>query len=434
VDAQQATQVLLRQVPSLDLQWQRFETVLASASSCGTQPEPPFSRVLLHQPHDPGAPHATPALWPARAVLRAAAQIRNGPWVDRTPFEDGDQTALLTTAAWNVADGAIGPVADTGTVTSLAIFGDADWRHFEAALEVDPGTGKAGVAAAVAGNNAVLFLIDGQAKRLQMVRRQAGVETELASAALSPDLQAPFRLEVTAYNDAWHASVGSAQVSQPRGVTDTGKLALAVRGAGRIRSLRVDPLDAYRFDFITSRYVDFAAHIGSCSGKIALLPQVADPGPRLERLLAAKPGADPAERQRAFDDWTAKLGIPLRREVTRLELSTRSLEGRVDLLLIESPEPLPFSEDVKLNMIHLQTKDRLRLAILSDGTESRAYVVPVAESGEPMTFEPGDYELIWSVTRNRYRGIGVDPNRTFNQQAKLTLAIEPAPVEPKEMQ
>jgi hypothetical protein len=119
--------------------------------------------------------------------------------------------------------------------------------------------------------------------------------------------------------------------------------------------------------------------------------------------------------------------------VDRLEISARMTQGVVDLLLIESPEPLAFSEDVTLRMVHLQSSDPVRLAILSDGTESRAYAVPVAESGDPIVLSPGDYELTWMVARNRYRGSGADPNRSLHQVAKTTLTIQPGPQQPKKI-
>ena len=48
-------------------------------------------------------------------------------------------------------------------------------------------------------------------------------------------------------------------------------------------------------------------------------------------------------RQRVFDRWTSELTVPLQQRVDRVQLS-----GDARLLLLESPEPLPFSRDVRL--------------------------------------------------------------------------------------
>ena len=67
----------------------------------------------------------------------------------------------------------------------------------------------------------------------------------LLAAPLPAELQAPF-VKVNAWEDAWDASVDAAQVRLARDPADTGRLAMAVRGVGRIRDLRVEPLDLYR--------------------------------------------------------------------------------------------------------------------------------------------------------------------------------------------
>jgi hypothetical protein len=431
VDVVLVAEVAMRKAASLDPLWQRFEAVLASPSSCNQPPSTAPSRVLIHRPYDPAQPGATPAFWPPRAVLRAGAQIRSGPYVERSPFQAGDETALLSTAgAWKVQDDAIGPEADTAGITSLAIFGDASWRHCRITALVHPQSGAAGVAAAVTASTAVLFLVDASTNRLLILRRQGSTDTELTGAALPAGLQAPYVLEVTAYDDAWQASVGDTQVKAPRDFQDSGRLALGVRGTGRIHELRVDPLDVYRFEFLTSRYIDFADHIASWSGKIAALPEVAPATSTIAELLTATPitelmtaGSDPQRRQRAFDQWTSTLGVPLRRQVNSLELSIRSKE----LLLIESPEPLPFSEDVSLSMVRNETggtQTPVPLIILSDGAESRAYLVPLAANGDPAELSAGEYEITWSVARNRYRAATPDPDSRFNQQATMALRVE----------
>ena len=323
------------------------------------------------------------------------------------PSKLSDETALPTAGgfAWAVNNGAIGPTSDTGLQIALAIFGEASWQHFHLLATVNPQGGRAGVAVAVAGtppgSRCLVFLIDETAARLRVIRRDAGLDIELTAVALPTGLSRPFVLEVTAYDDAWHASVGTAEVRLPRDRADSGRLALAVGGVGHILDLCVDPLDVYRFEFRTSRYVDFAAHIASWSGAVATLPQIVSPTSEMSDLVVRtpiselmRPGSDPQRRQRAFDEWTRDLAILLRREIERLEISARASSSGVDLLLFESPEPLPFSEDVRVDMDRIEpggARTHIRIAVLSDGNELRAYGVPLSDSGVPIELNPGEY-------------------------------------------
>jgi len=354
----------LRAAPSLDPLWIRFDQVRASPYSCAATPSEPPSRVLSHAPHDPD-PGVAAGRWPARALLRAAVQLRSpagaDPFVERAPFAAGDETALtVTLGAWDVQDSRAGPAADTGAALSLAVLGEAAWRHVRANLLVDPAGGAAGAALAVGGSplgsDAILFLVDEGAGELRALRRRAGAETPLASAPLA-GLAAPFRLEVAAHDDAFAASVGEARLVIDREPANQGRLALAVRGSGRVHELRVDPLDLYSFDFETSRFADFAAHVGSWTGALARLPSS---GPQLRPiadLLSETPVADLMAsgsasdlRQDAFDAWSAALGVFLRTASEGLEISVGGADGGADFLLLESPEPLPFTEDVALTL------------------------------------------------------------------------------------
>jgi len=65
---------------------------------------------------------------------------------------------------------------------------------------------------------------------------------------------------------------------------------------------------------------------------------------------AMKPGADPEQRQRLFDQWVGALALPLRRRPTGLHISSLKSGSNTDLLLLEGPEPLPFSKDVTLKI------------------------------------------------------------------------------------
>ena len=58
------------------------------------------------------------------------------------------------------------------------------------------------------------------------------------------------------------------------------------------------------------------------------------------------PGAADADRERVFAMWSSALGLALKDDVTRLEVS-RWVEGAVArALLVESPEPLDFTQEI----------------------------------------------------------------------------------------
>ena len=411
IDVGSVTKILLRNAVSQDPLWQRFEAVLASASSCNRQPSKPPSRTISHQPYDPAKPDATPALWPAQLLLRAATQIRLGPFIDRRPFEPGDETALLVTGVnqWTVRGGAIGPKADTGTVTSFATFGDAAWKTFHLAAAVNPQGGAAGIAL-----GAMRWIIDGPTRRLRAFNNQ----TELTAIDLPAGLEAPFTLELNAYEDAWKAAVGAAELTTPRGPDDTGRLAMAVNGNGAFTALTVEALDLYRFEFLTSRYPDFAAHIASWPGRLQSLPEVAPATTTPVALVAStpiadlmRPGSDPAARQRAFDLWIAALGIPVHTDLDHLEISRRQ-----GLILIESPEPLPITEDVSLQ---LSTGGiPVPVIILTDGSENRAILVT-----QKPDFTPGDYRIDWTLARTRFRSAAPDGDSRLTATAVTQFTL-----------
>jgi hypothetical protein len=346
--------------------------------------------------------------------------------VDRTPFDAGDETALLIAGggSWDVQDGLLGPNADTGAVTSVAIFGDAAWRTFHIIASFDPKGGACGVAAAVSanGNTATLWIIDEGSRQLRVLRRQAGLDTEVGTAALPAGVAAPYTLEVSGYEDGWEASVGETKLKTARDLSEQGRLAMSVHGAGGFTSLRVEALDLYRFEFLTSRFADFAAHLGSFSGKADNLLEVAPATATPADLVAATPVADlmraasdPAARQRAFDHWVSSLGIPLRTQMERVFISSRE-----NVMLIESPEPLPISEDVTLEtaLVSGDESTAVPVTILTDGAECRVLLVPALG-----TFAPGEYEITWKLTRSRFRAASSDTQNMLSASATTAFKL-----------
>lgn len=386
------TKHLVRAALSTNPQQLRADVLIQSSPSCGmTAPPVRQSRVLSHPPA--GTEGSTPR-WPARSQVRVNLRLVDSPFVARNAFEADDATSFSTTgAAWQVADGLLGP-SNPGPV-QLARFGDADWDHLVAEVEIDSIGTRAGLAVAADAASMLLAWIDGS--NLRLVRRTGATEQELGSAALSGE--GPRLLSVTAFDDELEARVGTARVRAPRGDARAGRLALAAEGAAKFRALRVDGLDAYRFELQVSRYDDFAAHIASFAGTVTPLSPLAPATATAAELEAA--GAP-------FAKWIAALALPLRAEPQRLEIGADP-EG---LLLVESPEPLGADVEVRLR----QAGGDIAAAVIVDGDGRRLLIVPAA----PLS---GDVEIRFSVARDRYRAAMPDSDSAMSVSATLVVSL-----------
>ena len=388
----------VRQAVTLDPQWLRFEVAAASQPACGVNsPKPRRTRVLSHEPFDPAAPGAPVKRWPARTPLRVNLRPEGGPFIDRAAFEDADLTALTVSGgAWQVADTDL--VAPQGGAIQTAAFGDSDWMHFQAEAGITAVETRAGLALAVNGSDALVCWIDVASAQLRITSLLNGLETDLESSPLIDG--APYLLQVTAFDDEIRARVGSSEITLPRNQFREGRMALAAHGTASFASLRVDGLDAYRFEFVTSRYDDFAGHIGSSVGEVG----------RVE--LLAPPLHTPAQLRDAnatFSEWVEALAIPLRAEPRRLEISWHDS----GFLLIESPEPL--GADVTIRLFE-NSAERTTLTLV-DETTTRMLVVcdsPVA----------GDIRLDFRLDRSRYRAILPDNQSSLQETASVTFRLE----------
>jgi hypothetical protein len=133
-------------------------------------------------------------------------------------------------------------------------------------------------------------------------------------------------------------------------------------------------------------------------------------------------------RQDAFDAWSAALGVFLRTASEGLEISVGGADGGADFLLLESPEPLPFTEDVALTLRRADSAPvDVPLAILSDGAERRSLLVPLDAAGAPTPLEPGRYEIAWRLHRRRYRAASGDAEARFVQEALSAFSLGDAP-------
>ncbi len=234
--------------------------------------------LLVHPPAGAGTP-ADP-LW---RVGRHTATVRakDAPFVDRQPFQPGDQTAFEYRAdggaaapGWSLT--AAGELEAAGAGRRYALFGEPAWDHVEvqAGILVE-GTAAGLLCAVPAGSHvhgwAALIEQEGGEWFLALRRRAASdAAWELGERVALPGFAAdrPAGLRLTVFDDRLRAVVGETQVEVLRGGQRAGRLGLLADGATRVTSLRVRGLTLYQFGVQVSRYRDFDAHIGSFAGRV----------------------------------------------------------------------------------------------------------------------------------------------------------------------
>jgi hypothetical protein len=169
-----------------------------------------------------------------------------------------------------------------------------------------------------------------------------------------------------AFDDRIRASVGELSIEAERGELREGRLALVATGAAAFRSLTVTGLELYAFPFTTSRWRSFREHLLSWPGTLDKLgPDALGAGSTTstvgalwtgtqgEVAAAMLPEAEAAARDAVFGRWLHDLGIALKDEVARVELSTFMVAGKAACLLVESPEPIDFTSEVTITLEHL---------------------------------------------------------------------------------
>jgi hypothetical protein len=352
---------------------------------------------------DPGAtPPGSAELWAAGARFTASVRTEGAPFVDRRPFVEGDETALAIRGAGSwIVSGA--ELQATGTGLGLAAFGDPDWDHLTVSTGLSSGATGAGVGFGLpaTGTAGALFAIVENGTRL-VVRRgdDTGQLVELGAVAL-PAASDTLALQVTLFDDRLRAAVGEAVVEVDRGDTPSGPVCLLADGPASFSSLQVQGLELYEFPFAVSRFRSFADHIGSWQGRLDEAPAGAMGGggssatvaelwsttaDEIRQAMAAD--APSADRDRVFAAWVDGLGLPLRDELTAVEL-TRVVEGTLtSALLLESPEPLDFTEEIAVTLTH-----RVRVAP-PPVRPPRAPIGPVAPSASQA---PGIRERLQAI-------------------------------------
>jgi hypothetical protein len=467
----------VREARSLDPRFHRLDGIRRSPANC--QPHDPTlhsSRVFMCA--------APPEGW-EHSAYRARVVQRHGPYAMRTAFEPEDLTALtMVGGGWTVEEGVL--VAPDGG-EAWAVLGDPAWVHVQLAADLDPAGGSAGLAVAVgATGDAILALVDAAAGRLRLERRRGGVHETVTEADLA-DLSGLVTLELIAYDDEVVARVGDAEVRARRGAQRDGRVALVGSAGARVSRLAVEPVEAYAIDVMTSRWRTFDAHIAAHRDGAAL--EIVATGAELAAWLAAEwdaiaaaiaPDADPRARGTVFRRALETLGIPAVESPREPALTRLLADGASAALLVEGPEPLPFSADVSATFQrrprrpfphpHFPFDDRVVLdpgggspaptpatrpgrfpigprpsvltadvevlplpveppqwidvptLVLTDDDERRALIIPVEPSSRtPLALGGAPLRIRFELDRERYRSAAADP--AARSRASVTRSL-----------
>lgn len=360
-----------RYAPSNDLLVQRFQAVrIAATATCGPPQLDHASQVLLHEPIDADD---APGPWEQATGYRATVRQQNGPFAEVTGFDIYDAYAFTaqadgsaTPALWLPDDdrNLISPNTQGGR--TYATCGDPSWDHLQVHSRIDlRAASAAGIAVGVGSGTPVSHAIvstievDGGGHALVVRAISGNSEAELGRAAI--DVNGPAMLTVIAYDDLVRASVGNVSVDATRNAIREGRVALVAEGVAAFAGIAVGALDIYSFEFMTSRYMSFAEHIGSYDGKLPALQSGAFGGtpPPISSVYTANAGAigpvmqasaDPQERQALFDSIVNQLGIGLQKAPLNATLSRLTDTNGTFGLVLQSPEPISLTRDVKFTL------------------------------------------------------------------------------------
>jgi hypothetical protein len=463
----------IRLATSLDARLVRLDAVKLSPANC--QPK----QVSLHDSriYSCDAPDGG---W-ANAPYRVRIVQRGGPFVLRNRFESPDLTALTLLAeggavsSWSVADdGAL--VVPAGAARAWALLGEDEWMHLQLRADIDPAGGAAGMAIAVGGDDALVAVIDDGAAELRLERRLAGVHQVLQRAALPPRT-GPVQLIVVGFDDAVLARVGQVELRAERGEQRGGHAAMFGTDGARFTKFAVEAVEAYAIDLVTSRWHGFAEHVAEHRDNSPLT--VESSRAEVSAWIAAQwdavsavmtNDADPRSRGKLFRQALEAFGIARIEEPTEPLITVLRSESASLALLIEGPEAIAFSHDVK---VRLQRRRRVRppfgdvrapladavrspsrrgslrdvppvsrfdldlelevghdrdlfpvnpvqwvdieTIVLTDDTERGALIIPVNATGRTLlTTAPGVLRVVFDMNRERYRSANADPQARYN--------------------
>ena len=329
----------------------RFRDLIeASAGTC--DPETIWNEVRPRLGVDPFDARGRP-LWESRTRYRASMRLEGSPVVDRSPFETADLSAFLTTTgSWAVNEGRL---EATGEAT--ARFGETDWDylHLEAAADLETGD-RISVAVLIEehneGNGVRFFLSRGAGNTGTFEARPVSGGAAIASVSLT-DLADTINLQIDTFADTIRGRAGGQTLTMDRGLRSGGLCEIGGRDVS-IRSLTLRGIEMVGFDFRTSGYESFDAHIASAidtgivpigSGAESLSTLM----PRIQGEIdaAMAPNNTDAERERVFNVAAAALAQPLREAPDRLHLDVTA-NGSDRWLVLESSEPMDFTEETRV--------------------------------------------------------------------------------------
>lgn len=294
-------------------------------------------------------------LWESRTTYRASMRLEGSPVVDRDPFETGDLSAFLsTTGTWAVNAGRLEANGE-----AIARFGEAEWDFFHLELAVDLATGDQ-VSAAVLidneneGGGVRFFLSRGAGNTGTLEARPVSGGAAISRVNLA-NLADSVNLQVDTFADKIRCRGGGQTLFVDRGARAAGFCEIGGRDVS-IRSLKLRGIEMTGFDFKTSRYETFAAHIASAREAGSLLI-----GHRVESLATLMPQlkgeieavmnseTEDTERERVFNFAAQALAMPLREAPESLHLDVVS-SGLDRWLILESPEPMDYTEEISLSL------------------------------------------------------------------------------------
>lgn len=329
----------------------------------------------VEDPENPGA-----ELWPGNRGFVAYIKKKGSGYVNRQSFVSGDLTALdyagdtagANSANWSVTDGIIN--LTPGANREFGIFGENDWNHLSIQVGITLESGYAGIGVSLpAGNipNRGLFAVvkpSGNSYEVEIIRRSSGTawvseDSMTLPEGLITEANPSLSLDVMAYDDIFRVTVGDQTIELQRNEFREGRLALVGRGNVSFHSLVVQGLDIYTFPFQVSRFRSFTDHIQSFLGEVdvadnSIMGAAASPmtvGALYTSMSASiqssmHPDSDDKTRQEVFDQWVQSTGMPVKSELTELEISRYAEGNKTAFFLLESPEPLDFSEEISITV------------------------------------------------------------------------------------
>ena len=346
---------------SVDPLRHRLATVTQRAGvPCGPgDPRAVIGTVLVAPPQGDGD------LWSAGAGFVARVREQGAGFVDRRPFEDGDETAFSATGTWTVADGTLAARRCRGGGVRRAGLGPPDRRRRD---RTGVGAGRRRIRRDRARRGAARVVRDGGGRPPGHPppgrRRRAGGRTRGRGTA-GGRTRAPRSCcrpppTTTGCGRPWARSS-----SRPTG-TRSARVGCAWWPAGRPCSARCRSAGWTSTRSRSRSAASARSATTSAPGRAGWTspgrtrwdraapprpwPRCGPPG-AAEVTAAMAPDAPAADRERVFAAWTGALGLPLKDDVTALELTRVAAGDRAQALLIESPEPLDFTGEVTAGLV-----------------------------------------------------------------------------------